>query len=233
MESVSLGLAFTAGMLSIANPCALGMIPAYLALRAQAAGARPLHVVVLTGVGGLVAGFVGVFVAVALLLSVFGRVLLQTVPFVASAIGVALLAIGVATLLGRRVRVALPAVEVRGGPDTPAAQALFGATYGLASLSCALPIFLAFAATALGARDPLALVVTVATFAAGAAVTLLALVLVGVAAHDASRRLPGGELAARYGGGVLLAAAGLYLLYVQLGWLIGYPFGFPAVTLPL
>lgn len=233
MESVPLGLAFTAGMLSIANPCALGMIPAYVALRAQTAGARPLRIVVLTGVGGLVGGFVGVFVAVALLLSLFGRVLLQSVPFVASAIGVALLVLGAATLLGRRIHIALPAVEVRGGPDTLAAQALFGASYGLASLGCALPIFLAFAAMALGARDPLALVATVATFAAGAAVTLLALVLVGTAAHDASRRLPGGALATRYGSGVLLVVAGLYLLYVQLGWLIGYPLGFPVVTLPL
>lgn len=233
MEAFSFGFAFTAGMLSVANPCALGMIPAYVALRAQAAGSRPLHVVVLAGTGGLVLGFIGVFVAVALALSVFGRVLLRSVPFVASAIGLALLALGIWTLLGRRAHVALPAVAVRGGPDTPAAQALFGATYALASLGCALPIFLAFAAMALGAGDPLALTLTVVTFAGGAAVTLLALVLVGSAAHGASRRVPGGALAARYGGGMLLALAGLYLLYVQLGWLIGYPFGFPVFALPL
>lgn len=233
METFSVGLALGAGMLSVANPCALGMIPAYVALRAQAAGGRRLHVVVLTGVGGLVAGFVGVFVAVALALSIFGRVLLQSVPFVAGAVGLALLVVGAATLLGRHVRLAVPAAEIRGGPDGIAAQVLFGATYALASLGCALPIFLAFAATALAARDPLVLVLTVVTFAAGAAVTLLALVVVGVAAQGASRRVPGGGFAARYAGGSLIAFAGLYLLYVQLGWLIGYPFGLPVVALPL
>ena len=31
----------------------------------------------------------------------------------------------------------------------------------------------------------------------------------------------------------LLVAARLYLTYLQLGFLIGYPFGIPTITLPL
>lgn len=87
MDGVTLGLAFSVGALSVANPCALAMIPAYVALRAQtpAHGSGPARIV--TGLGGLMLGFVGVFAAVGLVLSLAGRTLLQLVPFVAGAIG--------------------------------------------------------------------------------------------------------------------------------------------------
>src|SRR5581483_1387512 len=160
-------------------------------------------------------GFVSVFAAVALALALFGHALLRAAPFVAGGIGLVLLALGFVTLLGRTVHLALPGARVAGGGPRFGARLAFGATYALASLGCALPIFLAFVA-----------------FALGTAASLVALVALGAATGFAGRFLRSPALA-RYGGGALLSAAGLYLLYLQLGFLIGYPFGIPVITLPL
>lgn len=232
MEGFSFSVAFGAGVLAVLNPCALAMIPAYVALRAQAAASRQVSVVIVSGAAGLAAGFIGVFAAVALLLAVAGRLLLQAVPAIAGLIGVWLVVLGVRTLLGHRVHFALPAARIRGGPDTLAAQALFGATYALASLGCALPVFLIFAVSGLGVGDARLALANLAAFAAGVGVTLLALVFVAVAAQGARERVPGGGPLARYLGGTLIAGAGLYLLYVQLGWLVGYPIGLPTLPVP-
>jgi cytochrome c-type biogenesis protein len=224
----TLGLAFSAGALAIVNPCALGMIPAYFALHAGHRGLAAAG----TGLAALVLGFVGVFTAVALALALFGHALLRAAPFVAGGIGVALLALGVVTLLGRDVHLALPGADVDGGGPRFGTQLAFGATYALASLGCALPIFLAFTGVALTDRDAARFIGTLAAFALGTATSLVVLVALGTATGVASRFLRSPAFA-RYGGAALLAGAGLYLLYLQLGFLIGYPFGIPAITLPL
>lgn len=233
MEGFSFGLAFSAGVLAVANPCAIAMIPAYLALRADAGSGRSLSVALFAGAGGLLVGFLGVFAAIALLLSIAGRALLQSVPFVAGLIGLALLVVGVRTLAGRPLHLALPTLGVRGGAESFGAQSLFGATYALASLGCALPIFLAYATIGFASGDPRVLVANLSSFAAGAAAMLLGLVVVASAVRGARQRLPGGAALSRYGGGLLIAGAGAYVLYLQLGWLIGYPFGLPTLTLPI
>lgn len=225
----SLALAFTAGMFAVVNPCALGMIPAYVALGGSA---RPSVAAILRGTGGLAIGFVGLFSVVALLLAIFGHALLTAIPFIGGLIGLGLVALGLAMVLGRAVHFGLPTLAIRGGPDRVLSQVLFGATYGLASLGCALPVFLAFSATALGSRDGVGLVATIAFFAAGTATMLLGVVLLATMGAGLGRRLPTDALL-RFGGGALLVAAGLYLSYLQLGFLIGYPFGIPTVTLPL
>ncbi len=232
MDGVSIGLAFGAGALSIANPCALAMVPAYVLLRAQTAARGAAPTLAVTGVVGLLVGFVGVFTLAGLALSLAGRTLLQLVPFIAGAVGLGLVWVGVRTLLGRPPHVALPAVAIRGGPESLTGQLLFGATYALASLGCALPVFLAYTVS-VAAAGPIASVANLVAFSVGAATTLLAVVVVALGAQGAGGLLPGGRELARYGGGLLLTLAGLYIAYLQLGWLIGYPVGVPALTLPL
>lgn len=226
----ALPLAFGAGLLAVINPCALGMIPAYLALRtAGGAESRSLSLSVL----GLVVGFVGVFSIVGVLVAAFGHALLAAVPLVAGLIGATLVGLGITTLAGRPFHLALGFGRIHGGAGQFVAQTAFGATYGLASLGCALPVFLAFAAIALTNRGLASLIVTLSAFSAGAALMLLALVLIGAARPTAGRGLRLTRILERYGGGALLIVAGLYILYLQLGFLIGYPFGIPVVTLPL
>lgn len=126
----------------------------------------------------------------------------------------------------------LPAVAIRGGAESFRSQLAFGATYGLASLGCALPVFLAYTISVASAT-PLAFALNLAAFAAGAALTLLVVVVVALAAQGAGDRIPAGRELARYGGGLLITIAGVYVAYLQLGWVINYPLGVPAFTLPL
>ncbi len=223
------GVAFTAGALAVFNPCALAMIPAYVAVRAQTE-ARATGALFATSAAGLVVGFVGVFTVVGVVLSFAGHALFQFAPFVAGGVGIVLVAIGVRTLAGRPLHISLPAVAVRGGAETLSAQVLFGATYGLASLGCALPVFLAYTASAI-ALSPAVLLAHLAAFSAGAAAALVGVVTVALGAREAELRVPDGGAIARYGGGTLIAAGGLYVAYLQLGWLVGYPLGVPALIL--
>lgn len=232
MDGVAAGLAFGAGALSVANPCALAMMPAYVALRVQTDVDGDASTSVTTGVAGLLIGFVGIFTLVGLALSLLGRTLFQFVPFVAAAVGLVVVWVGVRMLLGRPLHVALPATRIRGGPESLAGQVLFGATYGVASLGCALPIFVAYTLS-VAAAGPLAFVANLVAFSVGAAATLLAVVTVALGARSARARVPGGREMARYGGGALVVLAGIYVAYVQLGWLIGYPLGAPGLALPL
>ncbi len=100
----------------------------------------------------------------------------------------------------------------------------------MASLGCALPIFLAYAASAID-LSPAVFLANLTAFSAGAAAALVGVVAVALGAREAEARVPAAGLIARYGGGALITAAGLYVAYLQLGWLIGYPLGVPAVTL--
>lgn len=108
---------------------------------------------------------------------------------------------------------------------------MFGATYALASIGCALPVFLSFVAVALSDRDPFELAGALVAFALGATTMVTALVLVGAATSYAGRTLPGAAVS-RFASGALLTASGAYVSYLQLGVLIGYPLGVPVVSLP-
>ena len=54
-------------------------------------------------------------------------------------------------------------------------------------------------------------------FSAGVAAALLGVVAVAVGAREAELRVPAGGAIARYGGGALITAAGLYVAYLQFG----------------
>jgi hypothetical protein len=72
------------------------------------------------------------------------RSIIDYVPWVALAIGVALAALGVAMLVFCvQLNVALPHVERGGSSRRYRSMFLFGISYAVASLSCALPVFLA------------------------------------------------------------------------------------------
>lgn len=166
-----LGYAFGAGMLSSVNPCGFAMLPAYLGLYlgnreavvAPAGNAPPAGVVTAAVVGqlaralvvaGLVtAGFVVLFSGVGAVLALGGQFLIRVVPWVALALGVALVGLGLAMLKGYHLSLGLSARlagRIGGtGQARLSAFFLFGLAFGVASLSCTLPIFLTVVGSAL------------------------------------------------------------------------------------
>jgi len=226
-----LAFAFGAGLLAPVNPCGFAMLPAFLGYYVGGGGAGedvcPSSFLGRLsqglGVGAAVsAGFAGAFILVALLVLAGLRPLVHYVPWAAVAIGVGLVALGVALLVGRHV--ALGAGERLRPGDTRAYRrmAVFGAAYALASLSCTLAVLLAVVAQALTTANGLGTAGVLAAYGAGAATVLTALSVSaalarGTLAKNLRRALPAVERL----GGALLVVSGLYLVAYWLPVLTG------------
>jgi cytochrome c-type biogenesis protein len=214
------GLAFGAGLLAPLNPCGIALLPAYLATfldpaspgtgRAGAGGRMRRA---LSGGAAVTAGFIATTTLVGLGLAVGVRALLTVVPWLAAALGLLLVVVGVVMLAGGRMPLRLPDLKLRGPSGAGWWRlAAFGGGYALASASCTLAVLLAVVTQAVAAGTAATLVGVFAAYAAGSGLLLLALAVAGAAADTALTRGLG-RLAhhlPRIGGG-LLAASGAYL----------------------
>jgi len=145
------GFAFAAGMASAANPCGFSLLPAYVGLLlSKGTGDSPkmsrrLGSAALIGLA-VTAGFVVLFAAVGLLVGAGGSAITNLFPIVGLSVGVVLIGVGVYRLGGGLLYTAAPeqlSARMGAGSTGPKGYLLFGLTYGIASLSCTLPIFLA------------------------------------------------------------------------------------------
>ena len=155
-----LGFAFAAGMVATVNPCGFAMLPAYLGLylgTTEQGGdhKHPVqHLARALLVGGVVtSAFVLLFGLVGLIIGVGARSLVNVIPWLGLGIGVLVAIAGSWLLAGGKLYTALPvqASARIGNPGTVSIRGyfLFGLSYGTASFSCALPIFLLVVVTTL------------------------------------------------------------------------------------
>ncbi len=143
--------AFAAGMASAVNPCGFAMLPAYLGLYLGSGDDmsnpfRQLPRAALVG-GVVTTGFVLLFGVAGTLIGMSASFVVQVLPWFGLAIG-ALLTVAGAWLVGGGklyTGVAARAASRIGEPGEVGVRGyfLFGISYGIASLSCTLPIFLA------------------------------------------------------------------------------------------
>ena len=163
------GFAFGAGIVAAVNPCGFAMLPAYLSLYLgnQETGferrsplERALQALLIGGAVSL--GFVLLFGAAGVIVSAGGSAILGTMPWVGAVIGAVLILMGLWMLAGRTLYTGV-FERLAGRVGDPKSMSvrgffLFGLAYGLASLSCTLPVFLAVMGGSL----------TAGSFAAGA-----------------------------------------------------------------
>lgn len=183
------GYAFGAGMVATVNPCGFAMLPAYLSLylgkeeggevEMQAMVRRMSRAVGVTL--AVSAGFTLLFGAVGSLVSVGGMLLMQVTPWAALFIGVLLVALGFWLLTGRYLSAGfLSRLSNRiGDPRQVSFRGffLFGVAFGVTSLSCTLPIFLAVMGSAVVAGSFLAGTAQFLGYSLGMTTVLLALTL--------------------------------------------------------
>ena len=146
--------AFAAGLASAVNPCGFAMLPAYLGLYLgtndpDQAGTSPLRLVgraLLIG-AAVTAGFVVLFGLAGSAIGLGASVIIQFLPWIGLAIGTLLVVVGAWLVSGGKLYTGLGARAASriGDPATVSVKGyfLFGISYGVASLSCTLPIFLA------------------------------------------------------------------------------------------
>jgi cytochrome c biogenesis protein CcdA len=221
-----LALYLTLGMVATVNPCGFAMLPAYLAFflgvdQRDGATAPPAQASVATALrvsGAVAAGFLAVFAAAGLVVELTSLPLYENVPWISVAIGLALLALGVAMLCGFEPAVRLPRLDRGGRQRTVGSMFLFGVSYAIASIGCTLPLFLGAVSGTINRESVADGLVVFGIYALGMALVLAALT-VGIALARTSivrflRRAQ--PYIGRVSGG-LVALAGAYVAYY--GWL--------------
>ena len=210
---VPFAYAFTLGMVATVNPCGFPMLPAYLSFFLGAdddrAGSRlPRALLAATAVS---LGFLAVFSVLAVPLDAGVSAIYRVMPWLTIAVGVGLVGLGVAMLLGHEPTIALPRLE-RGGRDRRfGSMVLFGVSYAIASLSCTIPLFLSVVANRAG---PAASAMTVVAYGLGMSTVLVVLtVAIALARESMVRRVRSLLPHVHRASGALLVAVGLYLVY--------------------
>ncbi len=155
-----LGFAFAAGMASAVNPCGFAMLPAYLGLylgandkdREKPHPVRRLGRALLVG-GAVTGGFILLFGLAGLVIGGGARTVVDIIPWLGLSIGVLLALAGAWMIGGGKLYTGFAgrAASRIGNPGQVGVRGyfLFGLSYGTASLSCTLPIFLTVVGTSL------------------------------------------------------------------------------------
>ncbi len=223
LTGLNLAFAFTAGLVATVNPCGWAMLPSfvsyYLGSHESDYAARPLPSRALEGVAlGLLvtAGFLAVFGAAAAVITAGLRVIVRFMPLAGLAVGAALVLLGLWLLLGRSLSIPIPQPRLDLRARNPWTVFLFGAAYGLVSLSCTLPIFLAVVGAGLAATSGSANAIMLLAYGAGIAAVLMSVAVGAAMLKEASlqffrRWLPYVDRVSA----ILLIAAGLYLIWFQ------------------
>ncbi len=167
-------------------------------------------------------GIVSLFALLGWAIGTIRAALLSAVPWLAVAVGGILIVLGGVLLAHRQASVELPvaglAARIRPAGRTWLAAYLFGVGYGLASLGCTLPIFLAITAQTLATRSLLEAVAVLLSYGAGMGwILVLATVAVAVGNTLLLQVLRRAMSAVRATGEVAMIAAGGYLIYYYRG----------------
>ena len=234
--ALPLTYAFGAGVVSAVNPCGFAILPAYVGfylgaqgpLDAPARVARRLFRALWVS-AAVTAGFVLMFGAAGLVLSVATTAVARYFPWMALAVGVLLVLVGGSMLTGRTLYTNLgeqladrvgPAARQRGARGYLA----YGLAYAAASLSCQLPVFLAVVASALTAGGFLGATLQFVLFALGMGLAIT--VLTVATAFVESAGLLRVRRAVRYvqpvsAGLLLLGGAFIIYYWLTVGGLLG------------
>jgi cytochrome c-type biogenesis protein len=213
--------AFTLGLVAAVNPCGFPLLPAYLSFFVgQGTASRPQRNARGLAAGASVtAGFVIVFALFGTLVHAGIDVVLGWVPWVMIPVGLAMAAIGAAATAGRPLRVAPPRRRLGRGRGV-ASMAGFGVTYAVASLTCALPLFLAAVAASFGRLGVLDGVGTFVAYALGMGLLLMVLGLVVANAGVAPlRRIRAVTRVVPRVAGAVLTVVGAYLVFYWASYL--------------
>lgn len=179
--------AFAAGLASAVNPCGFAMLPAYLGLYmssgAEGAAQRPvtqLFQALLVG-SAVTAGFIVLFGVAGTLIGFGASFVVNYIPWIGLLIGVLLTLTGAWLVGGGKLYtgIAAQAASRIGNPSQISVKGyfLFGISYGTASLSCTLPIFLAVLGFTASDSGFLSILTNFVLFAVGMGLVIMVLTL--------------------------------------------------------
>ncbi len=227
--ALPLGYAFAAGMITAFNPCGFALLPTYLTLflgtnqRAGRRGGIASRLRRAVGVSATVtSSFVLLFGVVGLLLGVLTSAILRYLPWAGLAVGALMVLVGGWMVTGRTLYTSLgeqmaDRLGERVGRPSTRGYLAYGTAYGLASLSCTLPIFLTVVGSVFATSGALSAVLQFLLYALGLGLVITLLTL-GVALFDyaAISRVRSVVRYLQPVSAALVLAAGGYLVYYWL-----------------
>ena len=183
--------ALAAGMASAVNPCGFAMLPAYLGLYLGDDGGREKAVQPIKHFGRAIlvgltvtAGFVILFGLAGAVIGLGANFIGDLLQWLGLTIGIGLSLVGAWMVGGGKLYtgVAARAASQMGSPAQVSMKGyfIFGISYGTASLSCTLPIFLAVVGISVAGRGASSVLGDFVLFALGMGLVIMALTL-GVA----------------------------------------------------
>lgn len=196
MNGAALTFAFSAGMVAAINPCGFALLPAYLSyyLGLESAtgpesaatgtgteapsrsGPQPV-IRALSVSAAMTAGFVLVFGLIGVVWTSVSSAIGHRLPWVVVGVGVALVVLGVAMLFGFVPVVRIPKMSTSSGSQSALSAFIFGVSYGVASLSCAIGPFIAAVTTTFRQHNLLDGFMTLLMYALGMGVIIGVLTL--------------------------------------------------------
>jgi cytochrome c biogenesis protein CcdA len=208
-------------MLATVNPCGFAMLPAYLGYflgvdghdrDVRASIGRSL------GVGlSVSAGFLAVFSVVGLAIYHLSATVDRWTPWATIIIGVGLVVLGIAMLRGFEPVVSLPKLNRGGRERSGQSMFVFGVSYAIASISCALPLFTGAVAGTFRRENLLSSLAVFVAYSLGMTLVLLVLtVSMGMARQSIVQWLRRALAYVTRASGALLILAGAYLTHY--GW---------------
>lgn len=157
-------------------------------------------------------GFLTIFLAIGVPIAFLARSLAPYLNWLAVLVGLLLVLLGLFALAGKAMSLKIPGFKA--DVSTPKGFYLFGLGYGIASLSCTFPVFLAVLATGALSGGFTAALATFVAYALGKGALLIGVTILTIAggtrAGNRVRRLT--PIMTR-AGGVLLVLAGAYIAY--------------------
>ena len=204
---------FTAGAVATVNPCGFALLPAWFAREMAAHEDRPAteRLIRATGSGGLVSlGFVSIFVVAGALLAAGSEWLGPALPWIGVILGTTLALIGISWIASIRLP-GLPVVETCRRVSTRYGAFGFGLSYGLASISCTLPVFMSVAGLSFLLESEISLTGFLAYLAGATAVLTLVAVGGTLIGSGLLKLVQGRAGLLRRTAGALTLLAGLYV----------------------
>jgi len=148
-------LAFTTGIVVTVNPCGFAMLPAYLSFfvgpetdTPQPADDAVRRAIIVAA--AMTAGFVATFAVIGLSVNLLSDAAYTVAPWLSVVIGIALVVLGIALVIGFQPMVRLPHLERGGSATNVPSMMLFGVSYAVASCGCTLPLFVGTMSTLFG-----------------------------------------------------------------------------------
>ena len=214
-----LAVAFAAGLIAIMNPCGFALLPAYLSYfmgSGEHAGlSRPEALRRALLVGGVMSlSFLLIFGVTGVAITAGFRAVIEWIPYIALGIGGLVALLGVAMLFGYELTVGLPRAKGATKSKGHRSVFLFGLSYGAASLSCTLPVFLSVVAAQLTASSFLAGTTTFLVYALGMSMMLIAItIILALGKQTIVGKLRSSARYINRASGVVLVLAGAYIVW--------------------